>query len=67
MPRVELLKDVVARWSVNEVDDYDDDDHECDGECDHDCNCDECRWCSCCEGRWIDCTCDHNPDEWCSE
>jgi len=65
MARVELLKDVVARWS--ERNDYDDEDHYCDSDCDHDCECDFCRWCDCCNERWETCDCQHSYGEYCEE
>lgn len=67
MARVELIKDVVARWNTTSDDDYYDDEHDCDGECDHDCDCDVCRWCECCDETYNSCYCDHPYGDWCEE
>lgn len=63
MARIELLKDVVARWADN--DDYNDDDHDCSAYCDHDCDCDVCSWCDCCSERLVNCGCDHGYGYYC--
>jgi len=69
MARVELIKDVVARWgSTSDDDDEFEYDHECDGECDHDdCNCNNCRWCECCDSTYSRCDCTHDWGDWCED
>ena len=64
MARVELLKDVVARWQDNG---YLDDEHYCESDCEHDCDCDVCRWCDCCNENLQDCRCGHSWGEYCEE
>jgi len=58
---VELLKDVVARWSVNYVENDDDD------SCSDGCECEDCLWCSCCEENYNSCRCRHPYGDWCDE